>query len=634
MTRRPGTGIRLLLFLAACAGGAVLLAIGFAPGASDRLPVLALALLLALVAVWRPERAVVGFAFLFPWSAMLARLFGGTEPLAWPLLLFSGLAAGWSFRFIYDFDGTPEPSGWDPVLRALAAVWILGGAVALARVHTVWALRHGLIGRIVNGAGLSEEAAVRESVVALAVLLCGAGFFFVLRRSGPNVRQAALTAALAGVSMSAFAAVLQRAGLLSDASRSFWKLTGRLSGGAMDPNALGLLCALGATVTAVWIAVAPERRAGLVAPRRRGWLAAPLVLMLAGLILSGSRSGLIVPMVGLPAVLLLRRRARRVAAVLGLAAAVGLAALLWLAPRSGTLAGRLAQTFDPSLPLQYRVSERPVLWRSAGRLFQRSPIEGAGLGAFSWTLPDLLAEQDRRLPMRDNPGSAYVQALAETGVVGFLLTLVLAVSLARHAVAGASDPAAEPIVVAAASAALGFLAAQVLGSHWLAPEVCLLFFLLASLVVRPPATAPGSRASPASSCARPCWSMRWPPSWPQRGPPDPRPPSGTMGSPASIPSSGRPADPSAGRAGSSRSGCRRGSRVPCGSPTSRRTSGRWRSRRARARRSPGGARSHPADPSLFAFRPLRRKEDPSSSASRARSCPSASASRMTGASSG
>jgi O-antigen ligase len=478
IARRPGTPVRFLLFVAACAGGALLLAIAFEPGAGDRLPVLSLALLLALLAVWRPNRTIVWFAFLFPWAPLLARLLGGTEPLAWPLLLFSGLAAGWTFRFIYDFDSVPEPSGWDPVLRTLAAVWILGAAVAVARAHTLWALLHGLVGRAVNDTGLAEEAAVRESLITLAVLLCGAGFFFMLRRAGAGVRRSALAAALAGVSVSAFAAVLQRVGLLADTARAFWKLTGRLSGGAMDPNALGLLCALGATVLAVWIAVEQ---------RRRVRLAAPLLLMLGGLLLSGSRSGLIVPAVGLPAVLLLRRGSRRAAAVLGLAAAAALAALLWLAPRSGTLAGRLAQTFDPTLPLQFRVSERPVLWRSAALLFQRSPIEGAGLGAFSWMLPDVLAEQNRRLPMRDNPGSAYVQALAETGLVGFLLTLALAISIGRHAVAGASDPDAEPAVVASASATLGFLAAQLLGSHWLAPEVCLLFFLLASVVARPPA---------------------------------------------------------------------------------------------------------------------------------------------------
>ncbi|MFN2386592.1 MAG: O-antigen ligase family protein [Thermoanaerobaculia bacterium] len=476
--RRPGTPARFLLFLAACAGGAVLLAVAFEPGARDRLPVLSLALVLALLAVWRPNRAIVSFAFLFPWAPLLARLLGGTEPLAWPLLLFSGLAAGWTFRFIYDFDSAPEPSGWDAVLRALVAVWILGGAVALARAHTVWALIHGLVGRTVNGAGLTEEAAVRESLLTLSVLLGGAGFFFLLRRAGSAVRRLAIAAAFAGVTVSAFAALLQRTGLLADESRPFWKFTGRLSGGAMDPNALGLLCALGATVLSVRIAVEP---------RRRAWLAAPLLLMLGGLLLSGSRSGLIVPLVGLPAILLLRRGARRAAAVLGLAAGVGLAALLWLAPRSGTLAGRLAETFDPRLPLQYRVSERPVLWRSAGLLFQRSPIEGAGVGAFSWMLPDVLAEQDRRLPMRDNPGSAYVQALAETGLVGFLLTLALAILVARHAVAAAADPEAEPGVVAAASATLGFVAAQLLGSHWLAPEVCFLFFLLASVVARPPA---------------------------------------------------------------------------------------------------------------------------------------------------
>ena len=46
--------------------------------------------------------------------------------------------------------------------------------------------------------------------------------------------------------------------------------------------------------------------------------------------------------------------------------------------------------------------------------------------SFSWQLPTLLSESARSLPLRDNPGSAYLQALAETGAIGFFLTLTLA----------------------------------------------------------------------------------------------------------------------------------------------------------------------------------------------------------------
>lgn len=425
----------------------------------------------------------MAFAFLFPCAGLLARLLGGAEPLVWPLLLFAGLAVGWTFRFIYDFESLPDSSRCDPLLRALAAVWILAAALAVVRARTLWALRQGLAGRAANGSGLLDSVATRESLLTLAGLLAGAGLFFILRRSGDTVRRQALRAALVGIAASAAAALLQRAGILPPESQAFWKLTGRFSGGAMDPNALGLLCAMGIAVLA-GLLVAGER------PRTPA--AVGLLLVAAGLLLSGSRSGLLIPLLGLPAVFLRRGRAGgRVPLALGAAVVGALALMLWVAPRWGIAPGRLSETFDPTLPLQYRVSERPVLWRSAARLFRRSPVEGAGLGAFSWTLPDLLRESHERLPVRDNPGSAYVQALAETGIVGFALTLGLALSLGRRALGRGALVGGAPL--GAAAAVLGFLVALCVGSHWLAPDVCLFFFLLASLVA-PAAASPPSRA--------------------------------------------------------------------------------------------------------------------------------------------
>jgi len=210
MNRSPGTGVRVLLFLLSVGGSGLLFAVGFPSAAPDRLPVLVIAVGLSLAAAWSPAPAIVAFAFLFPCAGLLTRLSGGMDPVAWPALLLGGLAAGWSFRFIYDFDSLPEPSPLDRPLRALLLLWSLATVLAVARASTLWAALHGLTGRAVNGEGMPEKAAVRESLLAFAALAAGAGFYLLLRRQGPAVRLKALRAALLGVVASAAAACFQR----------------------------------------------------------------------------------------------------------------------------------------------------------------------------------------------------------------------------------------------------------------------------------------------------------------------------------------------------------------------------------------------------------------------------------------
>jgi O-antigen ligase len=473
--RSPSTGIRVLLFLLSVAGSGLLFAVGFPPAAPDRLPVLLIAVALAVATAWSPGRAIVGFAFLFPCAGLLARLSGGTDPIAWPALLFGGLAAGWSFRFIYDFESSPEPSPLDAPLSSLLVVWVLATGVAAARASTLWAVFHGLKGRAVNGDGMADAAAIRESLFALSSLASGAVFFRILRRSGGAVREKALKAVLAGVGASAAAAILERAGVVPAETRPFWKLTKRISGGAIDPNSLGLLCALVLVVVL----------AGILRGARRGrsepWTA---ILLLAGLLLSGSRAGFLLLVLG-TLVLVGAGAAGSVARRFSLAAAGVLVLLIagfLLRGSAGTLGSRIAQSFDPNLPVEYRVSARPALWRAAWRLFLRHPIEGVGMGAFSWTFPDLAREERRRL-MRDNPGSAYVQALAETGITGLFLTGLFLVAAGRDALGEARQK--EGAVAGAGIAVLAFLASLVIGSHWLAPDVSLLFFLLVAVVASP-----------------------------------------------------------------------------------------------------------------------------------------------------
>jgi hypothetical protein len=115
------------------------------------------------------------------------------------------------------------------------------------------------------------------------------------------------------------------------------------------------------------------------------------------------------------------------------------------------------------------------------------------MGVFAWTFPDLAREENLHL-VPDNPGSAYVQALAETGIAGFFLTAVFLVVAGRQALARAR--LADGAAAGAGIAVLAFLAALAIGSHWLASDVSLLFFLLAALVASP-------LPKPASGAAEP-----------------------------------------------------------------------------------------------------------------------------------
>jgi O-antigen ligase len=471
ISRSPSTVVRVLYLFAALGAGWVLLLLGFPAGASDRLPVFLLGLALALLTAMSPARGLVAFSFLFPTAGLFARLWHGTDPSAWAPILLAATAAGWCFRFIYDFESSAEPARSDGLLQSLLAVWGMATLLAIGRAETLWAIVRGLTARTVNGDGLLDAAAVRESVFALAALGGGAVFYFILRRAGSVLRASAGRAALLGVAASALAAVFQAARLLPAETRGFWAMTRRLPGGAADPNSLGLLCGISLVLV-------------LTGGRDGKWRAGSilvLLVLLAGLVFSGSRSGLLVLLFSLAILLATSRSATAVRRGIAAAATAGLLVLALLPSQGspGTLGGRLAQSFDPHLPIEFRVSARPALWRAAGDLFLEHPLEGAGMGVYQWSLPDLMRRRGRSLPMRDNPGSGYVQALAETGAIGFLLTAALAVSLAVGALRRARDASdsgrAGPAVAVAA-----FLVSLAAGSHWMAPDVSLLFFLLAA----------------------------------------------------------------------------------------------------------------------------------------------------------
>ena len=299
-----------------------------------------------------------------------------SDPSAWPTLLFAGLAAGWTFRFIYDFE-TRAGSLGRRTRRSIAAgrLGALDAARRSSQARTLWALAARAFGadrqrrRTRRRDGDSREPPLlRRARLGRrrSICCCGARATTIRRRtlSAASRRRAGIAAPRPWRSDSP---CCRRSG------SPYWRLTGRLSGGAVDPNSLGVMSAI-ALVLALSVRGGPRRR---WAP----WAAG--LLFASALILSGSRSALVLVAASL---VLLPDAARR--------GALGprRSRSAWPPRRSspprvlifsgsrGALGGRLIDSLDASRSLASRASGRPILWRAAGRLFREHPIEGGGDG--------------------------------------------------------------------------------------------------------------------------------------------------------------------------------------------------------------------------------------------------------------
>jgi hypothetical protein len=126
-------------------------------------------------------------------------------------------------------------------------------------------------------------------------------------------------------------------------------------------------------------------------------------------------------------------------------------------------------------------------------LFRTHPAEGAGLGAYAWQLPNLLAEEGRTAKIMDNPGNAYLQALAEGGAIGGVLTALFVAVLAVQALRSVRDASGSAAAAGAGASLLGLFAALATGSHWFAPDVALVVFEMAAVTAAPAPVGAGAR---------------------------------------------------------------------------------------------------------------------------------------------
>jgi O-antigen ligase len=274
-----------------------------------------------------------------------------------------------------------------------------------------------------------------------------------------------------------------------------------------DPNTLGSYLVFGIGIAA---GLAMRDRIGDIR-RRRGWLTTAVVLLgVSALVTTVSRAALgalvLAPCLLIaagprspqsPARTRLRVIARASLMFAGVAAALWLAARVWLPGRAeyrpaGPLQAVL-QTIDPRSSLDEVLKGREVLWTAALALARRHPVAGVGLGRF----PRLIAEQ-RHFPVRvDNTHNFFLQLLVETGVAGLSAFLLIVAGLAwrlREAIRGSGPDAA--LAWGASIAALGLALTLLSGQALLLPSMQIVVGTSLAAVLAATAGAPAVARGP------------------------------------------------------------------------------------------------------------------------------------------
>lgn len=254
---------------------------------------------------------------------------------------------------------------------------------------------------------------------------------------------------------------------------------GRIFSGAGDPNytAASLVAAIPMALALAWTG--------------RGWSRAMALVIAAGtvpaLILTGSRGGLVAAF--LVAVLLIpfapREYRWRVSG--GVAVALVLViALVAILPQAGTTRERLGEVAQSQSGSEASTG-RAELWAAAGMMLRDAPLTGVGTGNFPVRSRDYVFQMthvERSDLILDDPKvvhNAYLGALAETGVVGLLLFLLVLAAAAACVVQAvrARPPPSVGIMARALGASLTamvianvFVSGEYMQSLWVIIALC------------------------------------------------------------------------------------------------------------------------------------------------------------------
>lgn len=369
---------------------------------------------LALVAL--PVGLLAGYA---PELAILLAL-----GLAFLLIVFADLADGVVlFTLIIFFETIPGASvSITKVAGALLALAWLATLATRADARADFLRQHPLITAILVGflawAALSASWSEQPSAAVDAVfrLSLNAVLFLVVFTAIRTPRDATrvFAAFVIGASAAALVAVLTGTGPVA------YGQTARISGASENANELASTL-VASLALALGLLFAARR-----SPVLRICAAAAAAISMTGIVLTVSRSGLVA--LGIAAIAAIVFAGRWRPRVIVISVGVALSAVLYFA------------TIAPQASRE-RITElkggtgREDIWTVAWRMFEAHPTRGVGAGNFSTSSihyllePGALTRSDFIVDTQKVAHNAYLETLAELGVVGLTLLAALIVSL-------------------------------------------------------------------------------------------------------------------------------------------------------------------------------------------------------------
>ena len=494
MDGRRGRLLPLAARAARAALALALLALAFAalriPWQPTPIPLLVFAAVVLGAALARPHGAVLLVAATLPLLPIAGNLVAGPWVSPGELVLLL-LAAAALLRGAPADAAAPLPRALALSTAAMAAGAIAATLAAVAPAELSLAVRE-LASSFFSALSGHAAAPLRTALVHACGLLGFVLFRRVAAARGAGTPLAALVAGLALVG--AFAVIEATTGLKLWSPPHYEAISAglRVPATLPDYNATGAAMALGLFPA---LALAYAARGS----RRLAWgLAA--ALLLAGLLLSGSRTAWLAALLAGGATLLgalhARRKearggSRRLLLGAGLAAGLAVAAVAaWPGDVGALLRRRAATLLEPEAALKAVRAGRVGFWTAGARMVAEHPAAGIGPGRAPARFGEFC---DPDFPVRtENLHNYYLQAVAENGVPGGLLVLLPFVPLALLVGRTLSSRAASASPSAALAPGLLAFAATGLASHpWLLPELQFLFWSAAALL-------PGATAGPAS----------------------------------------------------------------------------------------------------------------------------------------
>jgi O-antigen ligase len=442
----------------------------------------ALLLLVAAAAALRPAAGLMIALALSPVATTSIGILLGLRG-EWGEAVVLAAGAGWLLRAGIDGGARQRVVGRWP-LAVLACVAVASLAVQF-RVLAV-KISPELLGTDVVSAigtyiaGRSQSAAiVRPVALVLEGLLLFAMGSTLNASAIPRVLRAFVAGACGAAALNIFR--LANAAARSDTPLSaFLDLarTVRVSLPYPDVNAAGSYFVL-ALFAAAGLASSARSRA------RAPWYVA-LIVLAAGVWISGSRTALLAALL--------------VAAAITIAGAAGRRAVLRLSVVA-IVAGVLIAVFPH--PVLGRsaigaITIRAELARTAGRLFATAPVFGIGIGEFFERSADYILDPGvRRIYPRENAHNNFLQVLAETGIVGFGAFLWLLVASGAAMRRGVRQDANRWPRMGAIGGTGAFLVTCLAGHPLLTAEVAFAFWGILGIAAAGAPEPAGAARSPA-----------------------------------------------------------------------------------------------------------------------------------------